>query len=131
MSDLSYLLDGEGLARVALGDPGMKALLKDAHRSGIRVATSAMNLAEACHSKIRQPAWDWAVSGVGVEPVTRSVAEEAMSLLRSTGLHGDQYAIAAVLAVIAGRQRGRAVVFTSDADGMGKLCGTGARVRAL
>ncbi|WNI29980.1 hypothetical protein [Streptomyces sp. ITFR-6] len=131
MSDLWYLLDGEGLARVALGDPGMKALLKDAHRSGIRVVTSAMTLVEACHSKIRQPAWGWAVSGVGVEPVTRSVAEEAMRLLRSAGLHGDQYAVAAALAVIAGRQRGRAVVFTSDVDGMGKLCGSRVLVRGV
>lgn len=131
MSGLSYVLDGEGLARVALGDPGMKARLKDARRSGIRVVTSAMTLVEACHSKIRQPVWDWAMSGVVVEPVPQSVAEEAMRLLRSTGLHGDQYAIAAVLAVIAGRQRGRAVVFTSDADGMGKLCGARVQVRGL
>lgn len=131
MSGLSYVLDGEGLARVALGDPGMKARLKDARRSGIRVVTSAMTVVEACHSKIRQPVWDWAMSGVVVEPVTQSVTEEAIRLLRSTGLHGDQYAFAAALAVIAGRQRGRAVVFTSDADGMGKLCGAGVQVRGL
>lgn len=101
MSGLSYVLDGEGLARVALGDPGMKARLKDARRSGIRVVTSAMTVVETCHGKIRQPVWDGAMSGVVVEPVPQSVAEEAMRLLRSTGLHGDQYAIAAVLAVIA------------------------------
>ncbi|MFI6896463.1 hypothetical protein ACIBM4_20365 [Streptomyces sp. NPDC050256] len=97
--------DGRGVPlKIADGDPGVVA---------VRLA------------------WDWAMSGVVVEPVTQSVAEEATHLFRSTGLHGDQYAIAAVLAVVAGRQRGRAVVFTSDADGVGKLCGAGVRVRGL
>lgn len=131
MSDLSYVLDCEGLSRAALGNPGMMALLKDSHRSGIRVVTSAMTLVEAYHSKIRKPVWDWAMSGVVVEPITENVAEEAMSLLTATGLHGHKYAIDAVLAVIAGRQPGRVVVFTSDEDDMGKLCGAGVQVRRL
>ncbi|WP_326666857.1 hypothetical protein [Streptomyces sp. NBC_00385] len=42
-----------------------------------------------------------------------------------------KYAIDAALAVIAGRQRGRVVVFTSDEDDMGKLCGAGVQVRGL
>lgn len=33
--------------------------------------------------------------------------------------------------MIAGRQRGRAVVFASDEDDMGKLCGAGVLVRGL
>ncbi|HEY9331748.1 MAG TPA: hypothetical protein VIS09_26480 [Streptomyces sp.] len=131
MSDLSYVLDCEGLSRAALGDPAMKAILKDAHRSGIRVVTSAMTLVEAYHSKIKKPVWDWAMSGVVVEHVTQDVADEAIRLLRSTGLHGHKYAIDAALAVIAGRQRGRVVVFTSDEDDMGKLCGAGVQVRGL
>ncbi|MFJ1898598.1 hypothetical protein [Streptomyces sp. NPDC088115] len=104
---------------------------KDSHRSGIRVVTSAMTLAEAYHSKIRKPVWHWAMAGVVVEPVTKDIADEAIRLLGSTGLHGHKYAIDAALAVIAGRQRGRVVVFTSDEDDMGKLSGGRVLVRGL
>lgn len=131
MPELTYVLDSEGLSRAALGNPATVALLKDAHRSGIRVVTSSMTLIEAYHSRIRQPVWDWAMSRVVVEPVTKDVADEAVRLLRATGLHGHKYAIDAALAVIAGRQRGRVVVFTSDEDDMGKLCGAGVLVRGV
>ncbi|MEV7238756.1 PIN domain-containing protein [Streptomyces sp. NPDC051020] len=131
MPDISYVLDCEALSRAALGDPGMKARLKDAHRTGIRVVTSSMTLIEAYHSKIRRPVWNWAMSGIVVEPVTKDVADAAIRLLGETGLQGHKYAIDAALAAIAGRQSGRAVVFTSDEDDMGKLCGAGVQVRGL
>lgn len=131
MPDLSYVLDCEALSLTALGNPAMKARLKDAHSRGIRVLTSSMTLIEAHHSKIRRPVWEWAMSGVVVEPVTKDVADEAIGLLREAGLHGHKYAIDAALAVIAGRQPGRTVVFTSDEDDMGKLCGGRFLVRGL
>ncbi|MEV5201678.1 PIN domain-containing protein [Streptomyces sp. NPDC053720] len=131
MTDVSYVLDCEGLSRAGLGDPGMKARLKDAHRSGIRVVTSSMTLIEAYHGKIRRAVWEWALSGIVVEPVTKDIADEAIRLLRANGLHGHKYAIDAALAVIAGRQQGRAVVFTSDEDDMGKLCEARVLVRGL
>ncbi|MFF4093085.1 hypothetical protein ACFYYY_04340 [Streptomyces sp. NPDC001834] len=59
------------------------------------------------------------------------VADEAIRLLGATGLHGHEYAIDAALAVIAGRQAGCVVVFTSDEDDMGKLCGADVLVRGL
>jgi len=131
MPETSYVLDCEALSRTALGNADMRARLKDAHRTGIRVVTSSMTLIEAYHSKIRKPVWDWAMSGLVVEPVTKDIADEAITLLRATGLHGHKCAIDAALAVIAGRQGGRVVVFTSDEDDMGKLCGPGVLVRAL
>ncbi|MFF7487487.1 hypothetical protein ACFZBC_18580 [Streptomyces luteogriseus] len=100
-------------------------------RSGIRVVTSSMTLIEACHGRVRRAAWAWAMSRVVVEPVTREVADAAVTLLQETGLHGHTYAIDAALAVIAGRQRAGVVLFTSDEDDMGKLCGPGVRVVPL
>lgn len=131
MSDMTFVLDSEALSRTALSDRAMAITLTKAHQSGIRVVTSSMTLTEAYHSRIRQPVWDWATSRIVVESVTKEVADEAIRLLRSTGLHGHKYAIDAALAVIAGRQRGRVVVFTSDEDDMGKLCGVGVQVRGL
>ncbi|WP_406421414.1 hypothetical protein OH809_18285 [Streptomyces sp. NBC_00873] len=131
MLDMSFVLDSEALSRAVLRDRAMTGILTKAHQSGIRVVTSSMTLIEAYHSGIRRPVWNWAMSRVVVEPVTRDVADEAIGLLGATGLHGHKYAIDAALAVIAGRQPGRAVVFTSDEDDMGKLCGGGVQVRAL
>ncbi|AXE86655.1 hypothetical protein C1703_16750 [Streptomyces sp. Go-475] len=71
------------------------------------------------------------MSRVVVEPVTRDVADATVTLLQDTGLHGHKHAIDAALAVIAGRQPGGVVFFTSDEDGMGKLCGPGVRVVPL
>ncbi|MFF2222950.1 hypothetical protein ACFVV7_06525 [Streptomyces globisporus] len=131
MPDITYVLDCEAVSRAALGDPEMKSRLKDAHRAGIRVVTGAMTLVEAYHSKIRRPVWDWAMSGIVVEPVTQNIADEAIRLLREAGLHGHKYAIDAVLAAIAHRQKGRTALFTSDVDDMGKLCAKRVQLRAL
>ncbi|MFJ9523878.1 PIN domain-containing protein [Streptomyces cyaneofuscatus] len=131
MPEISYVLDCEALSRAALGDAGMKSRLKDAHRAGIRVVTSSTTLVEAYHSKIRRPVWEWAMSGVVVEPVSKGIADEAILLLRETGLQGHTYALDAILAAIANRQRGRTVVFTSDADDLTKLCAPRVQVRAL
>ncbi|MFD7863977.1 PIN domain-containing protein [Streptomyces sp. NPDC057682] len=131
MPEMTYVLDSEALSRVALNDRAMAVTLAKAHRSNVRVVTSSMTLIEAYHSRIRQPVWDWAMARVVVEPVTKAIADEAIRLLRATGLHGHKYAIDAALAVIAGRQRGRVVVFTSDEDDLGKLCGAGVLVRGV
>ncbi|RFU86093.1 hypothetical protein DY218_14315 [Streptomyces triticagri] len=109
----------------------MTARLKDAHRADVRVVTSSMTLIEAYHDRIRLSAWNWAMSRIVVEPVTREVADAAVSLLADTGLHGHKYAIDAALAVIAERQPGNVVLYTSDEDDMGRLCGAGVRVIPL
>ncbi|MFF4017840.1 PIN domain-containing protein [Streptomyces sp. NPDC001843] len=119
----TYVLDCEALSRAVLRERRMTARLNEAHRAGIRVVTSSMTLIEAYHGQVNRAAWSWAMSRVVVEPVTREVAEAAVVLLQDTGLHGHKYAIDAALAVIAGRQVGGVVVFTSDEDDMGKLCG--------
>lgn len=131
MPEMTYVLDSEALSRMVLGDRTMAATLAKAHQSGVRVVTSAMTLVEAYHSKVRRPVWDWAMSRVVVEPVTKEVADEAIRLLAAAGLHGHTYAIDAALAAIANRRPGRTVVFTSDRDDMGKLCGAGVLVRGV
>ncbi|MFD3945952.1 hypothetical protein [Streptomyces sp. NPDC058579] len=131
MSDICYVLDSEGLSKSVLGDPGMKARLKDAHRTGARVVTSSMTLIEAYHDRVPYAAWKWFLSRIVVEPVTEEVAAAAISLLRNAGLHGHKYAIDAALAVIAGRQRGLVTVYTSDEDDMRKLCAPNVLVQAV
>lgn len=131
MADMTFVLDSEALSKSVLRDRAMTAVLTRAHQSGFRVVTSSMTLVEAYHSNIRAGVWNWAMSRVVVEPVTKDVADGAIRLLRETGLHGHKYAIDAALAVIADRQPGRVVVFTSDEDDMGKLCGARVLVRGV
>lgn len=131
MSGICYVLDSEGLSKSVLGDPVMKARLKEAHRVGSRVVTSSMTLVEAYHDRVPHAAWKWFLSRVVVEPVTEDVANAAIGLLRNAGLHGHKYALDAALAVIAGRQRGQVTLYTSDEDGMMKLCPRQVRIRAI
>jgi len=127
----TYVLDCEALSRAALRERKMTLRLTEAHRSGIRVVTSSMTLIEAYHGQLKRGAWAWAMSRVVVEPVTREVADAAIVLLEDSGLHGHKYAIDAALAVIAGRQGGNVVLYTSDEDDLKKLCGARVAVRGL
>jgi hypothetical protein len=127
----SYVLDCEGLSQAALGRKTVTAELKDAYRSDIRVLTSSMTLIEAYHDRIPRAAWRWTMSRVAVVPVTEQLANEAITLLKETGLHGHKYAIDAALAAIVRRLPGDVVVFTSDEDGMTKLCGAHAVIEPL
>jgi predicted nucleic acid-binding protein len=118
-----YLLDSEGLSQWVCGDRRMGARIKDAERADIPVVTTSMTLVEAYHAKLHRPAWRWALSRLRIEPVTEQVADAAIDLLQDAGLHGHTYAIDAALAAVALREPGRVTIFTSDEDGMRKLCG--------
>ncbi|WP_443075667.1 PIN domain-containing protein [Streptomyces sp. NBC_01693] len=129
--ELCFVLDCEALSRAVSRERVMTGILTKAHQAGVRVVTSSMTLIEAYHGKVRRSEWNWVMSRIVVEPVTKDVADEAIGLLSETGLHGHKYAIDAALAVIAGRQRGRVAVLTSDEDDMRKLCRPEVQVRAL
>lgn len=131
MPGMTYVLDSEALSKIALNDRAMSVTLANAHQSSVRVVTSSMTLIEAYHDRTRQLIRGWVMSWVVVESVTQHIADEAIRLLGSTGLHNHKYAIDGALAVIARRQRGRVVVITSNEDDMGKLCGAGVQVRGL
>ncbi|HWU07098.1 MAG TPA: PIN domain-containing protein [Streptomyces sp.] len=131
MPELCFVLGCEALSRAVTRERAMTGILSKAHQAGTRVVTSSMTLIEAYHGRIRRAEWNWAMSRIVVEPVTKDVADEAIALLSGTGLHGHKYATDAALAVIAGRQRGRVAVLTPDEDDMRKLCRPEVLVRAL
>ncbi|MCY0932717.1 hypothetical protein [Streptomyces sp. H34-S4] len=126
-----YLLDSEGLSQFALGHREMGARLREADRTGIRVATTSMTLIEAYHGRIKKAAWTWTLSRVVVEPITREIADSAITLLGHAGLHGHKYTIGAALASVALRQRGNVTIFTSDVEDMKMLCGDRVAIRGI
>lgn len=117
-----YLLDSEGLSQWVRGERRMGMRIKDALRTGIRVMTTSMTLIEAYHPTRYLPSWKWALSQIRVEAVTEEITDEAIHLVKETGLHGHKYAIDAALAAVALRQPGPVTVFTSDEDDMRRLC---------
>lgn len=80
-----------------------------------------MTLVEAYNGRTTERRWDWVLSRLQVVGIGKDEARQARRLLADANLHGHKYAIDAVLAVIALKQRGQVTVFTSDVDDLEKL----------
>jgi hypothetical protein len=116
-----FVLDCEALSLAVRGDRKMIALLGLAARGQVEVVTSPMTLVEAYDGRTTEQRWDWVLSRLNVHTIGKDEAREARRLLADAKLHGHKYAIDAVLAVVARRQKGQVTVFTSDADDQEKL----------
>ncbi|GHB01808.1 PIN domain-containing protein [Streptomyces termitum] len=116
-----FVLDSQALSLAVRGDRVMMARLDAAARGEVEVVTSPMTLVEAYDGRTTERRWDWVLSRVRVADVGKEEAREARRLLADAGLHGHKYAIDAVLAVVARRQPGEVMLFTSDTDDLEKL----------
>lgn len=114
----SVVLDCEGFAKLLSRDRRLLSILAKALEKERRVVCSAATLIEAQHSKIKAAEFAYARSMVAVEPVTEHIANEAVSLLRTAGLHGHRHAIDAMVAATAIVQSGSVTLLTSDPDDM-------------
>jgi hypothetical protein len=99
----------------------MIAWLDLAARGEADVVASPMTLVEAYNGRTTERRWDWVLSRLQVVGIGKDEARQARRLLADANLHGHKYAIDAVLAVIALKQRGQVTVFTSDVDDLEKL----------
>ncbi|MFE7119056.1 PIN domain-containing protein [Streptomyces sp. NPDC057654] len=116
-----FVLDCEALSLAVRGDRRMIARLDLAARGEAEVVTSPMTLIEAYDGRTTEQRWDWVLSRLQVVEIGKDEAREARRLLADAGSSGHEYAIDAVLAVIARRQKGQVTVFTSDVDDLEKL----------
>ncbi|MEU5094792.1 PIN domain-containing protein [Streptomyces sp. NPDC020996] len=119
-----FVLDGEALSLAVRGDRRMIAWLDLAARGEAEVVTSPMTLVEAYDGRTTEQRWDWVLSRLEVAAIGKDEARQARQarrLLADAKLHGHKYAIDAVLAVVARRQKGQVTVFTSDVDDLEKL----------
>jgi predicted nucleic acid-binding protein len=117
----TLVLDGEGLVKLAVGDPRARAYLDAARTRRARVATSAITLTEVLRGGPRDAAVHRVLGRITVVPVTAGVARRAGELLGSTGLSGHQHAIDAVVATTALGLERPVVMLTSDPDDMARL----------
>lgn len=127
----TVILDSEGLSKAVLGDRSVVAQLEKAWRDDLRVVTSAASLVEARDPHISQAKFDWAISRLAVEPVTREIARDASKLLAENRMHGHTHAIDAMVAATAIAAPGPRIMFTSDGNDMTKLCGKSVRVVSI
>jgi predicted nucleic acid-binding protein len=116
-----FVLDSEALSLAVRGDRKMIAWLDLAARGHAEVVTSPMTVVEAYDGRITEQRWDWVLSRVNVAEVGKDEAREARRLLSDAKLHGHKHVIAAVLAVIARRQKGQVTVLTSDPGDLERL----------
>ncbi|WP_113699135.1 hypothetical protein [Nonomuraea lactucae] len=119
-----FVLDCEALSLAVRGDRKMIAWLDLAARGQAEVVTSPLTVVEAYDGRITEQRWDWVLSRLNVADLGKDEARQARQargLLADAKLHGHRYAIDAVLAVIARKQKGQVTVFTSDVDDLEKL----------
>jgi hypothetical protein len=119
----TLVLDCEGLSKLVSDREAVVALVAEARRRGMEVVISALTIIEAAHSRTDPARLAWILSGVRIVHVGDEEAKAASALLINSGLQGHKYAIDAVVAEMALRQRRPVVLLTSDIDDMTKLCG--------
>jgi predicted nucleic acid-binding protein len=125
------VLDNHGLSGWCAADQRVTALVREAQDNDFRVIISALTPIEAFDVRLKHDKLRWYLSRLRIEPVTDEIAFHAIDLLRGAGLHGNKYAIDAVVAATALRATRPVIVLTSDADDMGTLCGKLVRIVAL
>lgn len=127
----TLVLDCEGLSEFVGDQEPVVALVAEARKRGMEVVVSALTVIESAHSRTNKARLAWALSGIRIVPVGDEEAKAASAMLISAGLHGHRYAIDAVVAEMALRQRRPVVLLTSDVDDMTKLCGDRVRLVAV
>ena len=128
----SVVLDCQALSLLLADDRQMVARIEASRRAGVPARVSALTIVEAAHRKTDKAGLSWLLSRLRVEPVSHDDAMTAVRLLHDAGgLHGHKYAIDALVAAMALRSPGPALVLTSDRDDWQKLCGDRVIIREV
>jgi predicted nucleic acid-binding protein len=121
LGDGTLVLDAQGLAKLAAGDPAVRALVQTAHQRYDNVATAASTLTEVLRGGASDARMHRVLQRVTVASIDKAVGRKAGELLGATGLSGHRCAVDAMLAAVALVQRRPAVLLTSDPDDMARL----------
>jgi predicted nucleic acid-binding protein len=121
LADGTLVLDAQGLAKLAAGDPAVRALVQTAHQRYDNVVTAASTLAEVLRGGAADARMHRVLERVTVASIDKAVGRKAGELLGATGLSGHRCAVDAMLAAVALAQRRPAVLLTSDPDDMARL----------
>jgi hypothetical protein len=115
------VLDAQALAKLAAGDPAVRALAITTHRNGGTIVTAASALAEVLHGGPTDAPVRKALAQVQVALVDTAVGRRAGELLGATGMSGHHATADSLLAVVALAQQRPVVLATSAPDDMARL----------
>jgi predicted nucleic acid-binding protein len=115
------VLDAQGLAKLAAGDPAVRALAIKTQQHGGIIVTAASTLAEVLRGGSKDAPVHQALKQVQVAPVDKTVGRRAGELLGTTGMSGHRDTVDALLAVVALAQQRPVVLVTSDPADMARL----------
>jgi predicted nucleic acid-binding protein len=121
IADGALVLDAQGLAKLAAGDPAVRALVQTAHRRYDNVVTAASTLTEVLRGGGADARIHRILQRVTVASVDKEAGRKAGELLGATGLSGHRCAMDAMLAVVALAQPRPALLLTSDPDDLARL----------
>lgn len=128
----SLVLDSEALSLLLRDDRGMAARIEASRQVGVPVLVSALTIVEAVQGKTDLARLKWVLSRLRVEPVSQEDSLTAVALLQDAGgLHGQKYAIDALVAALALRVPAPVIVLTSARDDWSKLCGKHVIIREV
>lgn len=117
----TLVLDSEGLAKLAAGDPRVRGFVEASWGRRKRVVLSAVTIAEVLRGGARDAAVHWAVKRCIVRDATYAIARRAGELLGETGLSGHRCTIDAIVAATALTEERPVLILTSDPGDIQRL----------
>lgn len=127
----TLVLNSAGMSGFVAGDRKTMLLIDAAVHEDRALVISAATIIEVQHRGVSSARLNWVLSRLRVEGLSKDGARSAASLLQRAGLHGHQYAIDAMVAEVALRQRSPVTMLTSDVGDMSRLCGSEVRLIAV
>jgi predicted nucleic acid-binding protein len=115
------VLDAQGLAKFAAGDPTVRVLAIKTQERGGSIVTVASTLTETLRGKPSDAKVHWVLRDVDVVPISKDIGRKAGELLGTTGMSGHRNTVDALLATVALAQTRPTLLVTSDPDDMAKL----------
>lgn len=115
------MLDSQGLVKLALGDPAVRARAREAIQRGGEVVTAASTLTEVLRGGPKDAPVHQALKHVRVVPISAALGRKAGELLGGTGMPGRRDTIDALLATVALAQPRPTLLVTSAPAAMTRL----------
>jgi predicted nucleic acid-binding protein len=126
----ALVLDAQGLVKLAIGDPAVRALARKAHERYDRVVTAASTLAEVLRGRGEDARIHRILQRIIVASIDKEDGRKAGELLGATGMSGHRCTVDALLAVVALAQPRPVVLVTSDPEDLARLTEEPGRRRA-
>lgn len=117
----AVVLDAQGLVKLAEGDPGVRARIREARQRGGDIVTAASTLAEVLRGGPRDAPVHQALRHVDVASIGKELGRKAGELLGATGMSGHRDTVDSLLAAVALAQQRPVVLLTSYPADMARL----------